>query len=177
MYCPFCGHEETKVNELLVKVFREQAPGAKWKQQLYEYATCHDEPQLAEWLQDGQGPTPARHTPSPRPGAANKLKVLGITSPQRSALQPAWPTIAETLPGYEAVNWAGMCAPAGLPRELAQRLAEDLQAVLKAPDMAKLLADQGIDTGVQGPEEFAGFIASEVKRFEALTKPLAPRMN
>jgi hypothetical protein len=41
---------ETKVVELLVKVFREQVPGAKMKQQLYEYATCHDEPQLAEWL-------------------------------------------------------------------------------------------------------------------------------
>jgi hypothetical protein len=41
---------EERVTELLVKVFREQAPGAKMKQQLYEYATCHDEPQLAEWL-------------------------------------------------------------------------------------------------------------------------------
>jgi hypothetical protein len=41
---------EAKVVELLVKVFREQVPGAKMKQQLYEYATCHDEPQLAEWL-------------------------------------------------------------------------------------------------------------------------------
>jgi hypothetical protein len=41
---------EAKVFELLVKVFREQLPGAKHKQQLYEYATCHDEPQLAHWL-------------------------------------------------------------------------------------------------------------------------------
>ncbi|EXI81659.1 MAG: putative recombination protein RecB [Candidatus Accumulibacter appositus] len=41
---------EAKVVELLVKVFREQLPGAKMKQQLYEYATCHDEAQLAEWL-------------------------------------------------------------------------------------------------------------------------------
>jgi hypothetical protein len=44
---------EAKVVELLVKVFREQVPGAKMKQQLYEYATCHDEPQLAEWLVSG----------------------------------------------------------------------------------------------------------------------------
>lgn len=41
---------ETRVVELLVRVFREQAPGARMKQQLYEYATCHDEPQLADWL-------------------------------------------------------------------------------------------------------------------------------
>ncbi len=42
--------DEVKVRELLVKVFREQVPGARLKQQLYEYATCHDEPQLANWL-------------------------------------------------------------------------------------------------------------------------------
>ena len=41
---------EAKVNELLLKVFREQAPGSKMKQQLYDYATCYDEPVLAEWL-------------------------------------------------------------------------------------------------------------------------------
>jgi len=41
---------EAKVNELLLKVFREQAPGSKMKQQLYDYATCYDEPMLAEWL-------------------------------------------------------------------------------------------------------------------------------
>jgi len=47
---PWPVFNETKITELLVKVFREQAPGGKMKQQLYEYATCFDEPQLAEWL-------------------------------------------------------------------------------------------------------------------------------
>jgi hypothetical protein len=47
---PWPVFDEAKVFELLVKVFREQLPGAKHKQQLYEYATCHDEPQLAHWL-------------------------------------------------------------------------------------------------------------------------------
>lgn len=47
---PWPVFDETKLRETLVKVFREQAPGSKHKQQLYEYATCHDEPMLAEWL-------------------------------------------------------------------------------------------------------------------------------
>ena len=47
---PWPVFSEAKINELLVKVFREQAPGAKSKQQLYDYATCFDEPQLAHWL-------------------------------------------------------------------------------------------------------------------------------
>ena len=47
---PWPVFDETKINQQLLKVFREQAPGGKMKQQLYEYATCFDEPQLAEWL-------------------------------------------------------------------------------------------------------------------------------
>ena len=47
---PWPVFDEVRVREILVRVFREQAPGSKPKQQLYEYATCHDEPALAEWL-------------------------------------------------------------------------------------------------------------------------------
>ena len=47
---PWPVFDETRVRETLIKVFREQAPGNKPKQQLYEYATCHDEPALATWL-------------------------------------------------------------------------------------------------------------------------------
>ena len=105
---------------------------------------------------------------------AGQMKVLGVTSAQRSPLFPQWPAIAETLPGFEAVNWAGFCGPAGLPRELTQQLGEDLLAVLKAPDMPKLLAAMGIEQTPQGPAEFSAFIQSEMTRFAAVTKPLAP---
>ena len=108
---------------------------------------------------------------------AGTLKVLGVTSTQRSPLFPQWPAIAETLPGYEAVNWAGLCAPAGVPPDVAQRLSDDLSAVLDAPDMPKLLADMGIEHAPLGPDAFAAFIASELRNFSALTKPLTPRLN
>jgi tripartite-type tricarboxylate transporter receptor subunit TctC len=71
------------------------------------------------------------------------------------------------------VNWAGFCGPAGMPRELVQQVSDDLLAVLKAPDMAKALALQGIEYAPQGPAEFSAFIHSEMKRFAAVTKPLA----
>ena len=108
---------------------------------------------------------------------AGQLKVLGVTSAQRSPLFPQWPAIAETLPGYEAVNWAGFCGPAGMPPELVQQLGNDLLAVLKAPDMEKTLAAMGIDLAPQGPAEFQAFIQSEMKRFAGVTKPLGTRMN
>jgi tripartite-type tricarboxylate transporter receptor subunit TctC len=105
---------------------------------------------------------------------AGQMKVLGVTSAQRSPLYPQWPTIAETLPGFEAVNWAGLCGPAGLPRELSQQLGDDLLAVLKAPEVPKLLAAMGIELAPQGPADFGAFIHSEMKRFAAVTRPLVP---
>ena len=106
---------------------------------------------------------------------AGQLKVLGVTSTQRSPLYPQWPTIAETLPGFEAVNWAGFCGPAGLAREITQQIGDDLLAVLKAPDMAAQLGGMGIEHAPQGPAEFRAFIQSEVRRFAAVLKPLAPQ--
>lgn len=104
-----------------------------------------------------------------------QMKVLGVTSAQRSPLYPQWPTIADTLPGFEAVNWAGFCGPAGLPKDVTRQLGQDLLKVLQAPDMAKALAAMGIELAPQGPEDFQAFIQSEMKRFAAVTQPLAAR--
>lgn len=103
---------------------------------------------------------------------AGQMKVLGVTSAQRSPLFPQWPAISETLPGFEAVNWAGFCGPAGMPRDVTQQLGEDLLAAMKSPDVAKLLAAMGIEYTPEGPAEFGEFIQSEIKRFAAVTRPL-----
>lgn len=103
---------------------------------------------------------------------SGQMKVLGVTSLQRSPLYPQWPTIAETLAGFEAINWAGFCGPAGIPRDVTQQLGQDLVAVLKAPELAKQLEAAGFELSTQGPAEFGGFIQSEIKRFAEITKPL-----
>lgn len=106
---------------------------------------------------------------------SGQMKVLGVTSAQRSPLFPKWPAIAETLPGFEAVNWAGFCAPAGLPRELTQQLSEDLLAVLKGPEMVTALAAMGIESAPLGAAEFSQFIQGELRRFAEVTRPLTPQ--
>ena len=106
-----------------------------------------------------------------------RMKVLGVTSTQRSALYPAWPAIAETLPGFESVNWAGFVAPAGVPEELVRRISDDILAVLRAPDMVTMIADMGIELSPLAPAEFEAFLRSEVARFATLTKPLGTRMQ
>jgi tripartite-type tricarboxylate transporter receptor subunit TctC len=103
---------------------------------------------------------------------AGQMKILGVTSAQRSPLYPQWPAIAETLPGFEAVNWAGFCGPAGLPPDITQQIGKDLIEILKAPEMAKSLEAMGFELAPQGPAEFAAFIQSEMKRFAALTRLL-----
>lgn len=108
---------------------------------------------------------------------AGQLKVLGVTSAKRSPLYPDWPTIAETLPGYEAINWAGFVAPAGVPRATAERLADDIVAVLALPEIARALAEMGVDVAPQGPDEFKAFIQDEIRRFAAITKPLGAPIN
>ena len=106
---------------------------------------------------------------------SGQMKVLGVTSAQRSPLYPQAPAIAETLPGFEVVNWAGFAAPAGLSREATQQVSDGLLAVLKAPDMPKVLAEMGIEHAPLGPAEFSAFIQAEMKRFAAVTRPLAPQ--
>jgi tripartite-type tricarboxylate transporter receptor subunit TctC len=108
---------------------------------------------------------------------AGQLKVLGVTSLQRSTLYPSWPTIAETLPGYDAVNWAGFLAPGGLSADLVKSISDDILAVLHTPQMAKSIADMGIELAPQGPAEFEAFIRDEISRFAKATKPLGNRMR
>ncbi len=108
---------------------------------------------------------------------SGQLKVLGVTSTTRSPLYPQWPAIAETLPGYEAVNWAGFAAPAGVPADIARRLADSVRTALADPEVAKVMAEMGIEVAPQGPEEFKAFIQSEIRRFAAVTKPLGATAN
>ncbi|MGE0315358.1 MAG: tripartite tricarboxylate transporter substrate binding protein [Lautropia sp.] len=101
-----------------------------------------------------------------------RLKVLGVTSLRRSPLFPDWPAIAETLPGFESVNWAGFAGPAGMPPAIVKRLADDLIAVFASPALAKELVAMGIEAAPQGPDEFRTFIGAEITRFAQVTKPL-----
>ena len=103
---------------------------------------------------------------------AQQLKALAVTSARRSPLYPDWPAIAETLPGFEAVNWAGFAGPAALPDELTRRIADDILAVAAGQRMREGLREMGIEYAPQGPAEFKAFIASEIERFGKVTQPI-----
>ncbi len=88
-----------------------------------------------------------------------KLLALGVTSARRSAAAPNIPTIAEPgLPGFELVQWYGLLAPAGTPREIIARLHNEAVAVLRAADIRDHLAKNGGEAVASSPEEFAAFL-------------------
>ncbi|MCD6079456.1 MAG: hypothetical protein K0R89_3400 [Ramlibacter sp.] len=97
---------------------------------------------------------------------AGKLTALGVTSPKRSPLLPAVPTIAEAgVPGYSVEGWFGLFAPAAVPKPIIQRLNAEVVKILKDPKVQEQLLAQGAEPVADSPEEFAAFVKKEHDRW------------
>jgi tripartite-type tricarboxylate transporter receptor subunit TctC len=102
---------------------------------------------------------------------AGKLTALGISAPQRSAVAPEVPTIAESaLAGYELENWYGVLAPAGTPREIVNQLNREIVKALQMPEMKERLNSQGFEIRTSTPEQFAAYIKSEIVKWAKIVK-------
>ena len=74
---------------------------------------------------------------------SGRLRGIAVTSSKRLPSLPDLPTVAETLPGFEAVSWGGVMAPAGTPPEIIARLNAEINRILKMPDVAEKLQALG----------------------------------
>jgi tripartite-type tricarboxylate transporter receptor subunit TctC len=102
---------------------------------------------------------------------AGKLRAYGVTSAQRSAAAPEIPTIAEQgVPGYEAVQWYGLMAPAGTPREIISRLHKAVVGALQDPTVKERFVSSGAEPVGNTPEEFAQLVRSEVAKWAKVVK-------
>ncbi|HZM47891.1 MAG TPA: tripartite tricarboxylate transporter substrate binding protein [Burkholderiales bacterium] len=100
-----------------------------------------------------------------------RLRALGVTSVRRAAVMPEVPTIAEAgLPGYEVVNWNGLLAPAGTPKEVIARLHRDVTAVLRAPAVSERIASDGAEVVAGTPDALAVYIRSEMTKWARVVK-------
>jgi tripartite-type tricarboxylate transporter receptor subunit TctC len=95
---------------------------------------------------------------TPVPGIAHvkegRLKLLAVLVPQRSALAPDVPTIAEAgMPGVSITPWAGLFAPAKLPKPIVERLSRDMQAILARAEIRDTVGRQGFETQGSTPSE------------------------
>ncbi len=101
---------------------------------------------------------------------AGKVRALGVTASKRVDALPDVPTIAETVPGYEASVWYGMAAPKGTPPEIIATLNRAVNAVLADPKLQARLAELG---GVPMPmtsAEFGKLVADETEKWAKVVK-------
>jgi tripartite-type tricarboxylate transporter receptor subunit TctC len=100
-----------------------------------------------------------------------KLRAFAVTSIRRSAVAPELPTMAESgYPGFEAVPWFGLMAPAGTPAPVIERLHRETVRALAAPDVRKKLNDLGLDVLGGTPREFAAAIEREIPIWAGVIK-------
>jgi tripartite-type tricarboxylate transporter receptor subunit TctC len=78
---------------------------------------------------------------------------------------PDLPAIAEAVPGYEAIQWFGLFAPAGTPAPIVAKLHKEIAAALKSPEMQKRIAADGATAVGNAPAEFSAQIKSELEKW------------
>lgn len=100
-----------------------------------------------------------------------RLRALGIGDLKRSAFLPDVPTIAESgVPGYQAVIWFGMFAPAKTPRSIIERLNKEVVRILHAPDFRERAGSLGADMVGNTPDEWGKFLSSEMEKWVKIVK-------
>ncbi len=109
---------------------------------------------------------------------AGKLTALGISAPQRSAVAPEVPTIAESaLAGYELENWYGVLAPAGTPRQIVNKLNGEIVKILQTQEVKERLNSQGFEIRTSTPEQFAAYIKSEIVKWAKIVKDSGAKVD
>lgn len=106
-----------------------------------------------------------------------KIRALAQTTAQRSPAAPDVPTVAETVPGFEATTWFAMFAPAGTPREVVARLNAELQRVFKLPEVDERMRTLGLVTWVSTPEELTRLQASEIAKWGKVVQESGARAD
>ena len=101
---------------------------------------------------------------------AGTLRPLGVTTAERSPELPDVPTVAETVPGYEASAFFGLSAPKGTPREIIELINKEVNLALKDPDIRAKLKTLGGIPIAGTPEDFGKIVASETGKWEKVVR-------
>jgi len=108
---------------------------------------------------------------------AGRLRGLAVTSAQRIALAPELPTVAETLPGFEATQWWGAYGPVGLPAALVSKLNSDIGRALASAEVKRRLAADAAEPGGGSPGDLAAYLRTDYERWGRVVKAAGIRAN
>jgi tripartite-type tricarboxylate transporter receptor subunit TctC len=102
---------------------------------------------------------------------AGKLRALGISSKERSSLLPDVPTLNEAgVPGFYAASWYGVLVPAKTPASVIAKLNQQINEVLKQPDVKSRLSALGVDVSGSTPEYFETYMKDEIARWQKVVE-------
>ena len=101
---------------------------------------------------------------------SGRVRALGVSTRQSLPVLPNVPPIADALPGYEARGWNGILAPAGTPKHIIDRLHKEIAGIVRSPEFAQNLANEGATAVGNTPQEFDAVIRADMKKWAAVIK-------
>jgi tripartite-type tricarboxylate transporter receptor subunit TctC len=101
---------------------------------------------------------------------SNRLRGIAVTTAKRSNAVPDIPTVAETVSGYEAVNWAAVLGPKALPKDIVTRWNNEINRILQLPDVKERMAGDGIEPAGGSPERFREVLKRDVAKWQKVVK-------
>jgi tripartite-type tricarboxylate transporter receptor subunit TctC len=99
-----------------------------------------------------------------------RLKVLALSSPKHATANPEIPLIADAVPGFSAMSFIGVIAPAGVPRDLVKRIGADVARVARSPELAERMTQLGMEPVGSTPEEYDAVIRAEIDKWSRVVK-------
>jgi len=109
--------------------------------------------------------------------SAGRLRLLAVTGAKRSPIFPNVPTVGETIPGFQAVTWFGILAPAGTPKSIVAKLNADINKVLKEPEVRASIGKEGGEVLGGTPEQFATLIRNEIGAWATVVKASGAKVD
>lgn len=110
--------------------------------------------------------------------ASGKLKALAVTTATRAPQMPDVPTLQEAgVPGYDASNWLALLGPAGMPKEIVQRLNNEIAKLMAQPDTQKALFDAGVQVSLSTPEGLTQLMQDETVKWSKIVKDAGVRID
>ncbi len=108
---------------------------------------------------------------------AGKLRLLGVTTLNRSNLIPDTPAMSETLPGFDVVTWYGLLAPAGTPKEIVEKLATTIDKIVNGNEFRELMRKNGLEPAGGTPPQFGLRISSEIAKWTRVAKESGAKVD
>lgn len=106
-----------------------------------------------------------------------KIRAIAVTTLNRSASAPDIPTIAETIPGFEAVTWFAIFAPAATPKPIVDRVQQEVVRVFRLPEVQDRLRTLGLDAVLSSPEELASYQQAEIRKWSDVVRKSGARAD